>query len=444
MKPFYRKAAVFSLSALFFAVCLTFFVSCGSTLGWSVLLWNNEEHQIADGTIVRVYIKSNISHVYVVSIPGSKQKIELPVWELTDPVSRRKAQKKARQYEQYAQTYATVTLDGLPIRAEPVNTAKQVYRLKKDEVVRALYEGKGQSVTNGKGELDGKWLRVLTSTGTQGWCFSHNLKLAKIMLNGDTQIETDGGQDTSAGDAVIESVLSKKWYPDYYLSMIQSGQINPVRMNVSYGFDAGSESGMVRIMLPGVSVSYPYSGTTKTDENVYEFNGTSVKVTVKSENAVVVQYTDTDGKLKSDGFVTLTENIEQLVSAEIQRRADEYEQLRIYGPQFKSSNYGKLTLSDGGAFTWNGFDLLVPDVIKKSASSNGAISIKYFIAGSLKDSYDGVLSFKFNGMDSEVNFLYKMADGGLRLEDATQAILEDGVVTSRGPSPVVIFFNRGK
>ena len=37
----------------------------------------------------------------------------------------------AEGYADNAATYASVKLDGLPCRAEPVNTAKQVYRLRK-------------------------------------------------------------------------------------------------------------------------------------------------------------------------------------------------------------------------------------------------------------------------------------------------------------------------
>lgn len=441
MKMINHKSTAFFISALLF--CAVFFTSCGSKLGWSVLLWNNTDYQIADGTIVRVYIKSNISHVYVVSLPGSRKKVELPIWELTEPVSHHKAVKQAARYANYAQTYATVMLDGLPIRAEPVNTAKQVYRLRKGETIRALYEGSGQSVNNGKGALEGKWLRVLTSTGTQGWCFSHNLKLYMASLNGQTVSESGADSEKAVADTVIESVLAKKWYPESYLGMIQSNHIDPSQMNSAYKFDTGVESGTVQVSLPGVSVIYPYSGTTKTEENVYEFNGTSVKITVRDENSIVVQYTDADGKLKADGFVTLTEDIDALVAAERQRRAKEYDQVRVYGPQFSSSNYGKLSLKENGAFSWSGFDLLVPGVISRGAQENGVVSVKYFIDDSLKVSYDGVLTFKFSGMDKEVNFLYKMADGGLRLEDATDASIEADVVTSRGVSPIIVFFNRG-
>ena len=69
-------------------------------------------------------------------------------------------------YADNAATYASVKLDGLPCRAEPVNTAKQVYRLRKGEVIKILYKGEGQKPMAGKTALEGDWYRILTDDGT--------------------------------------------------------------------------------------------------------------------------------------------------------------------------------------------------------------------------------------------------------------------------------------
>ncbi|MBR0098462.1 MAG: SH3 domain-containing protein, partial [Treponema sp.] len=70
------------------------------------------------------------------------------------------------------------------------------------------------------------------------------------------------------------------------------------------------------------------------------------------------------------------------------------------------------------------------------------VTLDYFIAGSLKSSYDGVITMHFTGMEDGVNFLYKLTDTGLRLEDASKAPLKDGVVTARSASPMVLFFEK--
>ena len=113
-----------------------FFTSCSDKImGYSVVLWTLPEQQIKSGDIVPVYIKSNISHVYVI---GNQQgeKIEVALWQLTDPVKKGKIKNVAARYADNAATYASVKLDGLPCRAEPVNTAKQVYRLRKGEIIK--------------------------------------------------------------------------------------------------------------------------------------------------------------------------------------------------------------------------------------------------------------------------------------------------------------------
>ena len=160
-----------------FSLFMLTFSSCSGVIGYGVLLWNVGEKEIPDGTVVPVYLKSNISKVYVIGLPETKEKIEVPLWKLSAPESKSKALKRAQKYSEYKGKYAFCILDGLPIRAEKMNTSKQVYRLRKNEVVRTLYKEKGVSPTNGGVPLSGEWLHVLTDNGTEGWCFSYNLRL---------------------------------------------------------------------------------------------------------------------------------------------------------------------------------------------------------------------------------------------------------------------------
>src|SRR5574344_1339753 len=146
-------AAFFS----FLVPVLFLLTSCSGIMGYSVLLWDYPEKQMQDGTVVPVYIRSNISHVYVIGIPGTKEKVELPLWQISEPQSRRKAKKTAERYAAYRHQYTYALEDGLPIRATASNTAKQVYRLRENEVIKLLYEGKGQAVMAGKDKkLEGK------------------------------------------------------------------------------------------------------------------------------------------------------------------------------------------------------------------------------------------------------------------------------------------------
>jgi len=113
------------------SVCLLIFAlfctsACSGKMGYGVVLWSIPEHGLFDGAVVPIYVRSNIGKVYIIGIPGSKQKIEVPLWRITDPESKGKALKTAQRLAEYRRQYAVAALDGLPIRTEPVNTAKRV------------------------------------------------------------------------------------------------------------------------------------------------------------------------------------------------------------------------------------------------------------------------------------------------------------------------------
>ncbi len=398
-----------------------------------------------DGDLVPVYIRSNISQVYVIGT--SQGKIEIPLWQITDPEMKFKAKKTAKKFEEYKHTYASVALDGLPMRAEPVNTAKQVYRLKKAETIKILYKGKGQAVYAGKKPLEGEWLRVLTSDGTIGWCFSYNLRPFETDVNGN-RINGEVVAEENHIDAELTEMLKKTWYPDSYKNMIDSGRIDPARINLNYNLHLNEETNRLSFVMPEVKKEWDYTGasedTTIVNARSYKLNDIPIIVTIKNPVYIVVRYTGESGKPEDFNLVTIDADINQLVQDEMQRRESEYEQIYMFGPNFRSSSYGQLSLEENHSFNWNNKTLLVPGVISSSAKNTGTVQIKYFLIRSLAQAYDGVLTFKFDGMNKEVNFFYKMEENGLRLEDATGAVLDKNVFKDRGISPLIIFFKRAE
>lgn len=398
-----------------------------------------------DGDLVPVYIRSNISQVYVIGT--SQGKIEIPLWQITDPEMKFKAKKTAQKFEEYKHTYASVALDGLPMRAEPVNTAKQVYRLKKAETIKILYKGKGQAVYAGKKPLEGDWLRVLTSDGTTGWCFSYNLRPFETDINGN-QISGEVVEEENHVDAELTEMLKKIWYPESYKKMIDSGRIDPARINLNYNLHLDEETNKLSFVMPEAKKEWDYTGATEDNTIVnaraYKLNDIPIIVSVKNSVYIVVRYTGESGKPEDFNLVTIDADINQLVQDEIQRRESEYEQIYMFGPHFRSSSYGQLSLGEDHSFNWNNKNLLVPGVISSSAKNTGTVQIKYFLIRSLAQAYDGVLTFKFDGMNKEVNFFYKMEENGLRLEDATGAVLDSNVFRERGISPLIIFFKQAE
>ena len=431
-----KKYGLIALCAISFALA-----SCSRFMGYGMLLWDIPERDLRDGDILPVYIRSNISHTYAVSAPKSKDRFDIPLWQITTPASRRETKKIKIRYAEFLHRYASVKLDGLPIRAEPVNTARQVYRLRKGEIIKILYKGEGQAVMTGSDALEGNWLRVLTSSGTQGWCFSYNLELFEMQKGGEAAAGEGSGDEEK--DDAFEKLAGTIWYPDYYRSMIREKRIDPIRMNAAYCFTVDAENQKVSLNLPERYGSWEYGAAMKTADGEYTFTDTPVKVSVR-DNYIAVTCADDAGRPRDYNFIALGDDIDiaALVAEEKERRGAEYARIAAAGPNFKSAAYGQLSLKRDGSFTWRGNRRLVPSLISESAKGGGTVGIDYFIDASLSPQYDGVLSFSFEGMKAKVNFLYKIEANGIRFEDASEARFEGTTLVRRGASPLVIFFEK--
>ena len=432
------KRRVYSLILGLF--CVFAFTSCSDKMGYSIVLWSVPEHNLNDGDVVPVYIKSNISQVYVIGTEGSDEKFEIPLWQLTEPTSKGKAQKAFETtFSEYQHQYARVKLDGLPVRESPDNIAKQVYRLRKDEVIKVLYKGEGSPVGSGGNALEGDWLRVLTSDGTMGWCFSYNLDLFDIRDRVEESTTILTGTDEK--DVLLETVLSKTWYHESYLKMIRDEIFNLAELEKKYSFDTGAVSGTVNLHAPnGLDYQGAYQGVTKTGQN-YVFTGTPLSMTIRNENNIVIYYSDNLGKRTAVNFTVIEEGLDEYIQKERDRRAFLFSELMVLGPSYKSSSYGTLTFGENNTFFWEGFNLLQPSVLPSSFGNSGTVSFEYYLGSSLSDRYDGVITFYSNTGGKGVSFLFQLEQGGLRLEDTSGARFDDNVVVSRSSSPIVIFLS---
>lgn len=430
-----------ALTIMIFLFITSLFTSCkDKIMGYSVVLWNIPEYDLQDGDIVPVYIKSNISNVYVIETKTG-DKVEVKLWQLTEPVKKKKVQQIQDKLLPTQHTYAAVKSDGLPARAEPVNTSKQVYRMRRNEIIKILYKGEGQPVMAGKKALEGDWYKILTSDGTQGWCFSYNLNLYQADKDGNPI----GGNNIVLEEIVDElfpTITGKIWYPDYFRTMIHNGNIDLSTLNTSYNFNIDTENKKVSLTLKGIYENWEYKGYEKVGEKQYKLTEIPIIVIYKKPDFIVLRYTGENGKPQELNFVTIEEDINLLIETERSRRSQAYLKVYEHGPQFTSSNYGKIVLTADRTFRWTDYRLLVPTVVSKEAKNPGVgtVMVKYAVSKSLQSLYDGVLTFNFEGMKKEINFLYKMEEDGLRLEDATNARFKGILVTERGSSPTIIYF----
>ena len=164
MKKSLKKAAV--LIALLMLSCATL-LTCSKKIGYGVVNWSIPEYNLTATDIVPVRIRSNISKVYIVEI--NKQLVEIPLWQLAFFHSKNEAKAYIQKMAEYRSLYASVMSDGLPLRAAPNNTGKQIYRLKKNQTLKILWKGEGDPVIAKEKPLEGDWFQVMTNDGTRGW-----------------------------------------------------------------------------------------------------------------------------------------------------------------------------------------------------------------------------------------------------------------------------------
>ncbi|MDR2731027.1 MAG: SH3 domain-containing protein [Treponema sp.] len=438
------------VTLLLYLTLILSFSSC-SRLGWGVLLWSTEEPTIPSGTVLPVYIRSNIDQVWVVGVPEQfrkerkeTQKMEIPLSRFIFSGSRKKAAQKAREFEEYAPLYAENLQDGLPIRDNPENNSRRVYRLRTGEIIKILDEVKGSPAISASGEpLPGAWYRVLTHDGVSGYCFSYRLRIfdqSEGYLLGDAPAQKS---ISITPDPDFDMVMSKIWSSESYLQMVNSKRIDIPELERHWRFDPGQDTGIARIILPDIEREFIYDGIYPDGERAWRFEGSSLKMNLRNNNTLAVQFND--NTTRTIVFVSLSSDVDDLILQETTRRENQYLSIYEQGPVFTSNNYGTITFTPAGDFLWTGFDLLVPQLIHGNASGNGQVFMDLFLTPSFEERYNGAFTFSFNEVpvsSGRVRFMYNLDNHGLRLEVAPEYAVEGVTITRRSSSPMVMYFFR--
>ena len=424
--------------------------SCGGLLGYGVLLWTAEEPPVPSGTVLPVYIRSNIDHVWVVGIPkefraagSSMDKFEIPLAKLELAGSKKKAMERAEAFAPYALFYAETLQDGLPIRDNPDNGARRVYRLKAGEIIKVLSPVRGVEAVGTTGDpLPGEWYRVLTEDGIVGFCFSYRLRLFEH-IGGSLAAIITSQQDED--DPNLDRLFSRSWSPEYYGAMVNSGKIDLDELAYHWYFDPGQDTGIARIKTKDTDESFTYSKIRSTGTQSWRFEGTQLQMNLRSETILAVQFPEDSGILRTMLFVALPSEVDDIILLETARREELFRIIYEYGPVFVNNNYGTLTFLEDGMFTWTGNFLLVPQVISASALGSGTVDMRLHIAPGLMDRYDGAFTLHFDGiggMKSHADFMYSVDSQGLSIEYVPQTSFDGITVVRRALSPVMIYFFR--
>jgi len=450
-----RKQSFFLSSLLFVSlVC-----SCTKTLGFGVVVWKDEGDVLEVGDVVRIYASSHSTNTYIVGVDGEEGRYEVPMKRILGAKSKKDAMDLKDKLVAQFDIYAASLTDGLPLREAADNSSKQIYRLRENQLVKLLWEGDGAPVERAGKMLEGKWFYVVSDDGVQGWCFSNRLdifdikvgRLKKktiqvgILAKEDDEEDEHVNKDDGMSEAV-EILLNSTWHPEYYRKMINRKTIDLDKISSSYGFFAGKETKIAKVILPTIQRTFAYSEITKGRGGKYRFGDSPLSVYVRGQDIITVEFTDEEGTRFYENFVTVNASIERIVENEKNRREGELKKL---AGSYASENYGDLEIKEEGYFTWAGYTALVPFVIPENAGNGGNISLKYFISSSLKKqtSYQGVLSFKFHSVSSffseeeTVDFMYEVKDGAVRLEPVLKECIEDGIVTGRADA-ITLYFTK--
>ena len=433
------------LTVLFSLVFILTFSSC-SKLGYGVLLWSVDDPPIDSGTVLPVYIKSNIEKLWVVGVPDAKgksdYKIEIPLTQLEFVGSKRKAEKRAYEFSQHAMTYAENLQDGLPIRDNTDNNSRRVYRLRLGEIIKILEIAKGNPPISTTGDpLPGDWYKVMTSDGIIGYCFSYRLR---IFNQNEESVMPKQSTPKAPPDPELESLLVKTWSAESYLHMLNSRRFNITELEKNYRFDPGYETGQARIILPDLEKQFTYERLRADGERAWIFEGTSLYMSLRSNTALSVQFNDNNGMKRTITFVSLPTKIDDLITQENARRESQFMMIYNQGPSFTSSNYGTITLLQTGDLQWTGYDLLIPQLIPSSTNGNARIYMDLYISHSYEEQYNGAFTLKFTDIrqNNTLYFMYSVDNQGMRLESIPDYGIEDDTVVRRAASPMVLYFFR--
>ncbi|MDR1230143.1 MAG: SH3 domain-containing protein [Spirochaetaceae bacterium] len=458
------------LCAAALLVCLS---SCTRKLGWGLLLWSDEERGIPSGTVMPVYIKSNIEKTWIVEVPrefvkaGERAvKFEIPLSELDLVGSKGAAEKRALEFGRYALAYAETLQDGLPIREAPDNGARRVYRLRQGEILKILAVAEGVPAISATGDpLPGDWFHVLTEDGTRGYCFSYRLRLFEHTPG---MLITASGDAGNERDAELDKVLTNKWVSEAYSAMVAERKLNLEALSKKWGFSMGEDAGIAHVYAPSnaaaagrsgernrpdINVTFPYTEIRRLgshDWQLADADGNGVLlIGLLSDTRLSVQYNTAAGLPLTLFFTTLSTPLDDLIVQETVRRDDLWESLLSHGRTWRSAYYGRINLEPNKNITWSGFDRLVPQFISNLALPSGRVALSLFLDPALGLGYDGAFTINLNnigGGTTQVHFLYTVEEGsaaneyGLRLEFVPWDNIEDVTVRRRTPSPTILYF----
>jgi len=411
--------------------------SCSKGLGYGVVLWAPQGSPLAAGEVVGVARKAQEQGKLAVRSRQLKGLAELEAWRLALYPARSQAEAEAQRYQPYKDLFAYSLRDGLPLREQPNQEARRVYKLRQGELVKVLERGQAKVLI---ATYEDYWYRVLTEEGSEGWCFGYFLPV--FPSAGDPQAEA---ARLMAQDPLLDALVSTAWRPEYFREMADSGRIDLERFRPEIGFFIDAAKKQALLVLPDFHQSWDYREISSVGPNRYLIAGPELRVTMSSRDRLVLTYFRKEQQA-SQVFINFTGDLEQAIKAEGERRQARFKEFFDRGPVMSSSGYGRIRLQTGSRFSWEGFGRLGDQVFLRQVQGGGTLDFPYYLSGGLSGRYDGVVTFRFNEYKpgEGTSFLYKFDEAGVRFEYLALRYIQGDEAVGVSPSALVIYFSFGK
>lgn len=399
------------------------------TKGYGIVLWSADEDRFATGSIVPVVEESSIEDSYTL-LTAEEEAVQVPRWRIRFFKREKEASAYLDSFEPWKKSIARADSDGLPIRSEPDGMSERVYRMRRGETVKILDR---EDTPETEGQYEDYWYEVLTEGGVVGWVFGQNLTITRIGSEDDTG-------DGAGRDPLLVNFLENTWRPEYYREMIAKGTIDLELFQELYGVFPFPEEKRIVLTTRFASAEYTYTNIIPAGGRDYIFDGTPLKVTIQSEERIVVEY-PVGQRFMTEVFIRLDADVAMVIAEERERRLGLYEELIDRGRVLHSDAYGTLELEGFTKFSWSNYWRLVPEVIPENPGNTGKLDFSLFIDESLRNRYDGALQLTFaKQRDMPLAFLYELTGDGVRFVYVPAEGIDDSVIREEPEFPIIISF----
>ncbi len=410
--------------------------SCGGPGDLALVLWAPQGGPLANGDQVSVVRLSEESGKATVRAKAVKGTVELEAWRLRLAASRDKLREEAEAYAPYSSAFAYAQRDGLPLRENPEQEARRVYKLREGQVVKVLSRGE-QKVQIGS--YEDYWYRVLTDDGYEGWCFGYFLPV--FQSSGDPLTEAAA---LKARDPLLEALQATAWRPEFFQEMVDNGRIDLERFSPEIGFFLDAARRQALLSLPGFRQSWDYREIANVGPNRYVIAGPELRVTMSGPERMVLTYPRKEQQL-AQVFINFSGDLSAIIDAEKARRQALFQEFLRRGQVLTSNAYGRIRLSEGMRFHWDGFGRLADQAFLRPVAGDGVVDFPYHLSQELAASFDGVITFRFAeyGPTQGTSFVYKFDGPGARLVFLRTQAIRDTEALGLEASPLVIYFTFG-